>query len=108
MQKLSSRFRMLLLQILVLLGDIYVTARQLVYIVTGNEARFTAVALAYDRVGNVALNGAWWQTLSGRSGRKWPRAERFINWLFADPSHCDDATLSDLAKLQEAMREAQA
>lgn len=93
---------MVLLLVLLLIGQLAVFIKQTLQIITGNERMFLAIAIALDRAGNVALNGSWWETISSRAGRKWPRSERFINWLFQDRHHCDDATVSDLHKLRDA------
>lgn len=97
-----NRIRMLALFILCLLGMVVVVIKMALQILTGNEGAHRAIAIALDRAGNVALNGNWWETISGRSGRRWPRAARFINWLFQDRMHCSEAMESDLHKLHSA------
>jgi hypothetical protein len=57
----------------------------------GNFDRFRRIALALDCAGNGAMNGDFDETISSRSGRKWPRMARFINWLFNDQRHCESA-----------------
>ena len=97
-----TRLRLLALFVLVFVSLLLVLLKMLAYIVTGNERMFSNIAVALDRAGNVAMNGAWWQTISGRAGQKWPRAAKFVCWLFQDPQHCANATLHDVATLEAA------
>ena len=99
-----KRLRMLALLLLCLIGLFVVVVKMLAYVVTGNELMFSQIAVALDRSGNVAMNGNWWETISGRSGRKWPRAARFVCWLFRDPNHCANATQYDVWNLQNTAR----
>ena len=97
-----TRLRMLCLFALLIIGLVPLLAYLVLLIITGIDRRFTDVAIALDRAGNVATGGWWWETISGRSGRKWPRMARFVNWLFMDPAHCADAMTADREKLNRA------
>lgn len=96
------RIRMLFLLALVVVGLIPLLFYMVVLIIAGTDSRFTKIAIALDRAGNVGLGGRWWETISSRSGRKWPRTAAFVNWLFQDQRHCTDAIASDVAKVLEA------
>lgn len=86
-----TRTQMLCLSILITLCVPVVLAVMIWFALRKNVARFRSVALAMDCAGNAALNGDYRETISSRAGRRWPRMARFVNWLFADPSHCSDA-----------------
>jgi hypothetical protein len=101
---MKPRFQLLCLFCLILLGILAVLTQLFWQILLGSEQRFRRTAIALDRAGNVALNGIWWQTISGRAGRKWPWGAKAINWLFQDPSHCRLATYSDKETLSNAQR----
>jgi hypothetical protein len=68
-----------------------------------NDNRFSAIALPLDCAGNGAFNGDYRETISSRAGRKWPRAERFINWLFQDPGHCQQAVIFTQAETRRPL-----
>lgn len=86
-----SRTKMILLSVLILIGLPVMWMVMFWFALRGNQARFQSVALAFDCAGNAALNGDYRETISSRSGRRWPRMARFVNWLFADPDHCAGA-----------------
>lgn len=86
-----TRTQMILLSILILIALPAMWLVMMWFAVRKNQPRFQSVALAFDCAGNAALNGDYRETISSRSGRRWPRMARFVNWLFADPGHCTGA-----------------
>lgn len=99
-----SRLSMLLLCVLIFLCLPLVLAVMLWFALLGNADRFSVVALALDCAGNAAMNGDYRETISSRAGRRWPRMARFINWLFADPQHCDQAVSFTLRETTRGLK----
>jgi hypothetical protein len=64
---------------------------------------FMKIALAIDILGSAWLNGLPGETLSGRAGSAYLQERLrgkifapFINFLFRNPKHCQDAVLGDM------------
>lgn len=65
-------------------------------------ALLIALPLALDCAGNMLLGGSWRNTLSGeaweqRDHKYWGWTHRFINALFFDPKHCENAAVAERA-----------
>lgn len=74
-------------------------------VVAGGQGarRFMSIAVALDQSANAMLGGSPDETISSRSGRRWPHVARFVNWLFGDPNHCTEAIESDRASAREIL-----
>lgn len=97
------RFKLLLLSLLITILSPVAFIALWWFAITGNEARHLKISLGFDVTGNAVLNGLWNETISSRSGRKWPRTARFINWLFNDPKHCEEAVKFTKSYLKEPL-----
>lgn len=58
------------------------------------------VAIAIDQLANTVIGGMADETISARAYRNHWQVERFINWLFRNPTHCRDAYISELRRRQ--------
>lgn len=97
-----DRLLMIAFIVLCVVGALFSFARMVVFLVTGNLRASINIAIGFDQTVNAALNGAPDETISSRAGRKWPRSARFINWVFRDPNHCDDAIRAEVEGWQRA------
>lgn len=90
-----NRAGLLALWALCLLASAYAALRML-YAIGANPERAWAQAVAYDRLANVAANGAANETISSRAnrsrseGRRWGCILcRILDWV--RPNHCRDS-----------------
>lgn len=57
------------------------------------------VLIALDQLANTLAGGYADETISARAHRNgWEKTERFINWLFRDPTHCRDSYNAELLR----------
>ena len=57
------------------------------------------VLIAIDQLLNTLVGGYADETISARAHRNgWKRTERFIDWLFRDPNHCQDSYNHELLR----------
>jgi hypothetical protein len=89
---MKARLLLLLLWPLILLFDCVVQVWFGVCLIF-NVPRATAIALGYDRLGNVAMNQGN-ETLSSWAGRNNSWLEPVIDWIFkiltGEKNHCDN------------------
>lgn len=89
---MKLRFALILFWIIIAVANAAVMFWMAVSILF-NTDRAIQIAVAYDRVGNVAM-GQGYETLSSYYGKKNNTMEKFINWLFfvltGEKNHCDN------------------
>lgn len=63
------------------------------------------ILIAFDQFAGAFIPGAYAdETISSRAFREDWRAQKFINWLFSDPRHCEDSYWSEVNGRQQFKR----